>query len=77
MKNKICILGSTGSIGITTLNIIKKDLKNFDVVLLSTNSNGLKLFKQAKQFNVKNVIITHNHEYLLWKDKFLKNKIKI
>ena len=77
MKNKICILGSTGSIGITTLNIIKRDFKNFDVVLLSTNSNGLKLFKQAKQFNVKNVIITNNHEYLLWKDKFLKNKIKI
>ena len=77
MKNKICILGSTGSIGITTLNIIKRDFKNFDVVLLSTNSNGPKLFKQAKQFNVKNVIITNNHEYLLWKDKFLKNKIKI
>ncbi len=77
MKNKICILGSTGSIGITTLNIIKRDFKNFDVVLLSTNSNGLKLFKQAKQFNVKNVIITNNHEYLLWKDKFLKNKINI
>ena len=77
MKNKICILGSTGSIGITTLNIIKRDFKNFDVVLLSTNSNGLKLFKQAKQFNVKNVIITNNHEYLLWKNKFLKKNIKI
>ena len=39
MKKKIAILGSTGSIGKQTLKIIKKDKKNFDVVLLSTNKN--------------------------------------
>ena len=39
MKKKIAILGSTGSIGKSTLEIIKKDKKNFDVVLLSTNKN--------------------------------------
>ena len=46
MKKKIAILGSTGSIGKSTLEIIKKDKKNFDVVLLSTNKNISELKKQ-------------------------------
>ena len=39
MKKKIAILGSTGSIGKSTLDIIKKDKKNFDVILLTANNN--------------------------------------
>ena len=35
MKKKIAILGSTGSIGKTTIEIIKKDKKSFDVILLT------------------------------------------
>ena len=50
MKKKIAILGSTGSIGASTLNIIKKDKKNFEVVLLSTKNNFNKVFKQAIEF---------------------------
>ena len=37
MKKKIAILGSTGSIGKQTLDVIKNYKNNFDVVLLSTN----------------------------------------
>ena len=49
MKKKIAILGSTGSIGVNTLNIIKKDKKNFEVNLLTT-----KLIKFLnKQKNLK------------------------
>ena len=75
--NKIAILGSTGSIGSTTLKIIKKNKKNFKVQLLSTNSNIKKIFKQAKEFNVKNVIILDKKKIKLWKGKFKKNNIKI
>ncbi len=77
MKNKIAILGSTGSIGFTTLKIIKKDKKNFEIKLLSTNDNAKKIFKQAKEFNVKNVIIINPIKFNSWKSKFKKNKIKI
>lgn len=77
MKKKIAILGSTGSIGINTINIFKKDKKNLDIILLTTNINAKKIFQQAKQFKVKNVIITNPQKFLLWKDKFEKNKIKI
>ena len=60
MKKRIAILGSTGSIGKQTLNIIKKDKKNFEVVLLSTNKNIKLILKQAKEFNVKNIVIKKN-----------------
>ena len=52
MKKKIAILGSTGSIGRSTLDIIKKDKKNFDVVLLTANNNYKLLIKQAKIFKI-------------------------
>tara|TARA_B110000196_G_scaffold264920_1_gene237667 strand:- start:5254 stop:5445 length:192 start_codon:yes stop_codon:yes gene_type:complete len=59
MKKKIAILGSTGSIGKTTFNILKKDKKNFEIVLLTTDKNIKVLFKQTKVFNVKNLIINN------------------
>ena len=34
MKKKIAVLGSTGSIGKSTLEIIRKDKKNFEVVFV-------------------------------------------
>ena len=63
MKKKIAILGSTGSIGTSTLEVIKKDKKNFDVVLLSANNNYKKLIQQAKEFKAKNVLIKNRLFY--------------
>ena len=77
MKKKIAIFGSTGSIGVTALNILKKDKKNFEIVLLSTNNNAQKIFKQANEFNVRNVIIKNHDQFIKWKSKFAKKKIKI
>ena len=57
MKKKIAILGSTGSIGTSTLEVIKKNKKNFDIILLSGNNNYKKLIQQAKEFDAKNVLI--------------------
>tara|TARA_B110000967_G_C18868709_1_gene554163 strand:+ start:277 stop:1440 length:1164 start_codon:yes stop_codon:yes gene_type:complete len=69
----IIIFGSTGSIGASLLNIIKKDKNNFTIKLISANINYRKLIKQAKYFNVKNLIITDQSSYLKTK-KILKNK---
>jgi 1-deoxy-D-xylulose-5-phosphate reductoisomerase len=63
MKKKIAILGSTGSIGKSTLDIIKKDIKNFNVVLLTANNNYKKLIQQAKYFKAKNVLIFNKKFY--------------
>ena len=77
MKKKIAILGSTGSIGKTLMEIIKKDKKNFEIVLLSADENYKELLKQAKLFNVKNLIITNKSSYKKIKKKKISNKIRI
>ncbi len=77
MKKKIAILGSTGSIGENTLEIIKQDKKKFEVNLLSTNKNIKKVFKQAKEFKVKNVIISDLNSFQKAKSKYKKSKINI
>ncbi len=76
MKKKIAILGSTGSVGNNTIKIIRKDKRNFKVVLLSTNSNIIKVIKQAEEFKVKNVIITNTNKFFQAKKKYKKKKIK-
>ena len=73
MKKKIAILGSTGSIGKSTIDILKKNKNEFDLVLLTTNRNYKELYTQAKIFNVKNLIITNNKSFNLFRKKF-KNK---
>ena len=73
MKKKIAILGSTGSIGRTLINIIKQDKKNFEIVLLSADGNYKELLKQAKLFKVKNLIVSNELSYnKIKKDKFSK-----
>ena len=77
MKKKIAILGSTGSIGKTLIDILKKDKKNFEIVLLSSNKNIHELEKQADLFKVKNLIVTDKKSYLRIKSirKLKKKKI--
>ena len=65
----IAILGSTGSIGRTLIEIIKKNKSNFNIRLLSCDSNYKLLINQAKKLNVKNLIITDKKSFL----KVLKN----
>jgi 1-deoxy-D-xylulose-5-phosphate reductoisomerase len=64
MKKKIAILGSTGSIGKTLIEIVKKDKKNFEVILLTADKNYKEILKQAKILKVKNLIITDKKAYL-------------
>ena len=71
MRKKIIILGSTGSIGRTTLKIIKKNKKDFQVVCLAAKNNYKLLAKQADEFNAKNVVI-YNKSY----NDLLKKKTK-
>jgi len=77
MKKKIAILGSTGSIGKSTLEVIKKDKKNFNVILLSANNNYKKLIEQAKEFKAKNVLINNQLFYEKVKNSLKKNRTKV
>ena len=77
MKKTIAILGSTGSIGKTTLNIIKKDTNKFEIILLTTNSNLKELSKQIKLFKPKNVLINNKQKYIEFLNKYKNKKINI
>ena len=71
MKKKIAILGSTGSIGESALQLTSNN--NFEIVLLTAKKNYKKLLKQAKIFNVKNLIIT---DFKYYQKSLLMNKNK-
>ncbi len=75
MKKKIAILGSTGSIGKSTLEVIRKDKKNFDIVLLTASNNYKKIIQQAKEFKAKNVLIRNKKFYLKVKKSLKKTKV--
>ena len=76
MKKKIAILGSTGSIGKTLIEIIDKNKKDFEIKLLTANKNYKTLLKQTKKFDVKNIIITDKKTYEIVKKKYKKKKYK-
>ena len=77
MKKNIYLLGSTGSIGKTTLNVIKKDKQSFVIKLLTTNNNVRKLYAQALEFGVNKVVIFNKKKYTKYSEKFRKNKISV
>ena len=77
MKKKIAILGSTGSIGKNTYNIIKKNKNDFEVILLTTNKNINTIYKQAKELKAKNILVSSKSHYHKLKKKIKKSKIKI
>ena len=77
MIKSIFIFGSTGSIGESTLNILRKNKKKFKIQLLTTNKNINKIYKQAIEFNVKKIVIFNKDKYLRNLKKFKKKKIKV
>ena len=77
MKIKIAILGSTGSIGKTLLDIIRKDHKNFEIILLTADKNYKLLLEQAREFKVKNLIITNKKKFDLIKNDSVKLNLNI
>jgi 1-deoxy-D-xylulose-5-phosphate reductoisomerase len=77
MKKKIAILGSTGSIGKTLLNIIKKNEENYEIILLTANKDHRSLLQQAKKFKVKNLILKDEKSFKILKKKNLKSEFNI
>ena len=77
MKKKILLLGSTGSIGKSSLNIIRNYKSKLEIVALSTNKNLRLIIKQSKEFKVKNLIINDFESYKKILGYGLNKKISI
>ncbi len=57
---KIAILGITGSIGISTTEVIRQHPNDFKIVLATSNNNYSKLFELAVEFNIPELVITNS-----------------
>jgi 1-deoxy-D-xylulose-5-phosphate reductoisomerase len=71
MKN-LCILGSTGSIGTNTLDVIRQHPDNFRAQSLVTNTNTQLLEKQITEFRPKSVVVYDKTAYDQLKSKIFK-----
>ena len=67
---KIAIFGSTGSIGESTLNIIRENPEKFRVVTLVAGKNIEKLIEQISEFNPENVYIIDRDNAQRLKEKY-------
>lgn len=63
MKKKICLLGSTGSIGKQTLEVIESHSDLFEAYVLTANSQADLLIEQARKFNPCAVVIANESYY--------------
>ena len=77
MKQKISILGSTGSIGLQSLDIISKNKNSFIIYLLSANKNQNEICKQIIKYKPKYFVISNYDIFKRIKKKFKNNKTKI
>jgi len=77
LKKKIAILGSTGSIGEQTLNVIKQHNDKFQVEVLTANENVEKLTKQALEFQPNIVVIANKNKYLKLSENLKATDIKV
>lgn len=62
-KQQICILGSTGSIGVQALDVIRQHPDLYEVYCLTANNNVDRLAQQAHEFNPAAVVIANASLY--------------
>ncbi|MBK47978.1 MAG: 1-deoxy-D-xylulose-5-phosphate reductoisomerase [Pelagibacteraceae bacterium] len=76
-KNTVSILGSTGSIGTNTLNVISSNQKKFSVLSLSSKNNINLLTKQSVLYKPKIVAIQNKDKYKDLKNNLFGKRIKV
>jgi 1-deoxy-D-xylulose-5-phosphate reductoisomerase len=63
MKKQITILGSTGSIGTQTLDVIRRNPDKFEAYAITANNQDDLLIEQAKEFHPEFVVIANEAKY--------------
>ena len=72
----ICILGATGSIGIQTLDVIRKEKYKFKLIGITANSNFEKLIAIIQEFSPRMAAVVEKEAYIMVKDYCKANDIK-
>jgi len=72
----IAILGSTGSIGNSTLEVIRQNKKDFEINLLTAKSNHKLLLEQCREFNPEFIYLEDEQARQIFEDNALKQKLQ-
>lgn len=67
---RVCVLGSTGSIGTQTLDVARRHPEFVKIVALSANTQAELLFKQAREFSVEQVVLANTEIAEAWRARF-------
>ena len=74
---RIAILGSTGSIGTQTLDVVREQSAHFEVELLTAGKNAELLIAQAKEFKPNAVVIGDERRYAEVRDALFPLGVKV
>ncbi len=76
-QKKITVLGSTGSIGTQTLEIVRQYPERYSVEAITAGNNAAKLIEQALEFNPQYVVIANEDKYQEVAEALSKTAIKV
>ena len=76
-KKRIAVVGSTGSIGVQTLNVIRRHPDLYTAEVLTANNNAELLIKQAIEFQPNTVVIVNKEKYPQVQEALSKYDIKV
>ena len=67
---RVCVLGSTGSIGTQTLDVARRHPEFVKIVALSANTQAELLFEQAREFSVEHAVLANAEIAEAWRARF-------
>lgn len=76
-KRQIAILGSTGSIGTQTLQVVEEHPECFEVYAITANTRADELIEQARRFNPAAVVIADETKYSKVKEALYDLPVKV
>lgn len=76
-REKLAILGSTGSIGVQTLDIVRENPDRFEVITLTAHRNWELLARQAVEFDADSVVIADEQFYTPLKEALINTDVKV
>lgn len=77
MKKQLAILGSTGSIGTQTLQVVEDNPDLFEVYAITANNRAEELIEQARKFQPEVVVIANEQKYDMVKEALVDLPMKV
>ena len=77
MKRRVAILGSTGSIGVQTLEVIEQNPQHFEIEVITGNNNITLLAEQAKKYKPNMVVVSNESHYETLKEMLKDEPLKV